>query len=164
MNLINNSKFLHNSQIFVGNRITLFKTMIENKNNESTELPKIQNTSVNISTDYNENNNNNNFNSEEYFNELNKIHSQALEKEIEIKRKKKEKHYNLINPIINQILDIVKEVGKYQNENNIDLINKETWDDLTKKMINNEIIDSDLLEIRKKMIQKVNMKVIMVKN
>ena len=138
MNLIKNSLSIHNEKILVGNRISLFQTMIENKNeNENEDINIENNTSIK----------NKQFNSEEYFKELNKINSEALSKEIELKKKKKLKHNNLIKPIMYQILDIVNEVSKYQIENNIDLINKEKWNEITLKLVNNELIDSDLMEI-----------------
>ena len=143
MNLIKNSLNLHNSDILIGNRISLFKTLIKNKSqNEDISIPNIEISSSQKIDD-------GSFNKEEFFEQLDQINSEVFESEVQKKRKKKEKHFNKILPIFNQILDIVNEVGKYQNENNVDLINKDNWDDLTLKLINNEIIDSDLLNLMK---------------
>ena len=144
MNLIKNSLNLHNSDILIGNRISLFKTLIKNKSqNEDTSIPNIDMSSSSQKVDID------GFDKEEFFKQLDQINSEVFENEVQKKREKKAKHFDKILPIFNQILDIVNEVGKYQNANNIDLINKEYWDDLTLKLINNEIIDSDLLDLMK---------------
>ena len=45
MNLIKNSLSIHNEKILVGNRISLFQTMIENKN-ENEDINIENNTSI----------------------------------------------------------------------------------------------------------------------
>ena len=139
LNLINKTFLIHDNSILVGDRISLFQTMIptfrRDKLNLLKELEEENQNTSQIS--------NKEFDSEEYFKNLNKIKSEILTKEIEKKTEKKTKHSLLIKPIIDQIFDIVNEVEKYQIEENIDLIDKEKWNDLTEKLINKEEIDSD---------------------
>ena len=145
MNLIQNSFSIHNNNIMVGNRITLFKTLITNNNEEDENNNLKREENENNIINNNENIDNSIFNEDEYFKELNKLNSNALTKIIEEKKEKKKKHTNLLSPIMNQILDIVKEVEKYQIDNNIDLIDNEKWDNLTSKLINKQIIDSSII-------------------
>ena len=72
MNLINNSLNLHNKDILIGNRISLFKTLIKNKSqNEDNSIPNIEmSTSQNIENGV--------FNSEEFFKQLDQINSEVF--------------------------------------------------------------------------------------
>jgi len=144
MNLIKNSFSIHNNNITVGNRISLFQTLIQNNNEEFEKDNLIKEKNV-ITNNITESIDNSIFNKDDFFKELNKMNSTALTKIIEEKKQKKKKHSDLISPIIDQIFDIVNEVKKYQTENHIDLIDNEKWDDLTSKLINKQIIDSSII-------------------
>ena len=149
MNLIKNSLLLHDQNILVADRITLFQTMIPTfrKDLKKDLIPELEDNNNNNEITKNINNG---FNVDEFFKELDQIKSEILTKEIQKKKEKKLNHFNLIKPIIYQIYDIVNEVGKYQIENNIDLIDQEKWDNLTLQLINNEEIDSDKINAKRK--------------
>jgi hypothetical protein len=88
MNLIKNSLNLHNSDILIGNRISLFKTLIKNKSqNEDTSLPNIDMSSSSQKVDID------GFDKEEFFKQLDQINSEVFENEVQKKKGKKSKTF-----------------------------------------------------------------------
>ena len=141
-NLIKNSFSIHRPTIQIGNRINFFKTIINSNLKPEKILPEIklkkeENKKVMIER----------FNSEEYFNALNKENYETHKKNLEKKKSKKNKQKALIKPIIEQILEITNSIFDSNKSNNFELVNDKIWKELTDKLISNELLNKSNEEI-----------------
>ena len=128
MDFVNSSNKIHHQEIKVGNRVTLFKTLIPMYN----EIKKVEETKKEEPKEEEEYYSRSKpFNKELFFKSIENENIQFNLRQSQIREEKKKKHIPLLNPVMNDILDIVDEVYKYQKENNVDLINVDKWTELT---------------------------------
>ena len=153
--LFNDYITIHNNDIPINDRIKLFNSLISPKNENLIETQKINQPKI----DYNYSNSNNSLskidnslniyeksttlnNSEEFnkivfFEELNKLDLDLVQKEYKYKVNKLKRKKKLISPIMEQIIDLTEYIFNYQETKKIDLIENPKWDELMFKFKEN---------------------------
>ena len=137
-NLIKNSFSIHRPTIKIGNRINFFKTIINSHLKTEKFLPELK---LKKEEENQKLTNIEGFNSEDFFNSLNKENYETQKKNLELKKSKIIKKKSLIKPIVEQIIEITNYIYDYNKDNNIDLVDDNIWKELTDKLISNELLN-----------------------